>query len=246
MTTAGADAVEIRLVNGERLALMPEFARAEPLRDDWERPVYRLFRDALAPGMVVFDIGASFGLYAIGAARAVGPDGRVFAFEAAHRTAEALRRHVGWNGVADRVEVVEAAVSDRPGRDRFWEHETSFLASRVEASPRREEARFPTPVRPRTVTALTLDDFCRTRRVEPAVVKVDVEGGEAAVLRGARGLLRRRVPAVLFLEVHEALLERAGLAADDVFAELAAARWTWSEIHAEPAGTRHYLCRPTA
>ncbi len=141
--------------------------------------------------------------------------------------------------------MVEAAVSDSPGRERFWEQKTSFLASRLEKSPRREDARFGTPVRAREVRALTLDDFCRARRVEPDVIKVDVEGGETAVLRGARGLLRRR-RAVIFLEVHHALLEQAGDGADDVFAELVAAGWTWREIHAEPAGTRHYVCRASA
>ncbi len=232
-----------RSINGEHLRLTPEFALAEPVHDEWEEAVYGRFKQLLRPGMVVFDVGASFGLYAIGAARAVGSSGRVFAFEPARRTAAALRSHLRWNGVADRVEVIRAAVAAESGRRDFWEHETSFLASLLEASPRAEEARFSSPVKPRPVPTVTLDDFCAWREVEPDVVKVDVEGGEAAVLLGARRLLRRR-RSVLFLEVHHTLLERTGASPGEPFEELDAAGWTCEDLHAEPAGTRHYLCRP--
>lgn len=227
-----------RSINGERLRLAPEFAFAEPVRDEWERPVYERFRESIRPGMTVFDVGASFGLYSVAAARAVGPRGRVVAFEPARKTANALRRHVSWNGVDDRVEVVEAAVADRTAEEPFWEHETSFLASLTEDSPRQEEARFDAPVTPRRLGTIALGDFCDRRGFDPDVVKIDVEGAEGRVLVGARPLLERR-RAVFFVEVHETLVAPA-----DALAELDEAGWRCEEIHAEPAGTRHYVCRP--
>ena len=228
----------VRSINGERLRLTGEFAFAEPVGEEWERPVYDRFCDATLPGMTVFDVGASFGLYAIAAARAVGPAGRVFAFEAAPRTAEALRRHLAWNGVADRVEVVEAAVADRTAEAPFWEHETSFLASLTEESFRQEERRFAGPAAPRKVATIALGDFCERRGLDPDVVKIDVEGAEDRVLAGARPLLERG-KAVFFVEVHEAFATPA-----DALADLRAAAWHCDELHTEPAGTRHYLCRP--
>src|SRR4051794_20837596 len=149
------------------MVLCPEFAYAEPLRAEWEPELYARFKEALLPGMTVLDVGASFGLYSIAAARAVAPSGQVHAFEPARRSAEALRRHLQWNGVSDPVEVVEAAVAEGTGSAVFWEQETSFVASLVERSARREERRYRTPVAARRVRTVALDDFCRTRGLQP-------------------------------------------------------------------------------
>jgi FkbM family methyltransferase len=230
-----------RVVNGDPIRLLAPFANAEPLRDDWEANLYARFKEAVLPGMTVLDVGASFGLYSIAAGRL---GARVFAFEPAGRTAAALAVHLRLNGVADRVEPVAAAAAERSGRADFWEQETSFLASLVESAPRTEQDRFAEPVISRSIATVALDDFCRERALDPAVVKVDVEGAEAAVLRGARELLGRR-RAMLFLEVHHELLERSGGSAEEVFAELNAAGWSWEEIEdSSPPGTAHYVCAP--
>lgn len=231
-----------RVINGDAVSLCPDFADAEALRSEWEPSLYARFKQALRPSMTVLDVGASFGLYSLAAARAVGPSGRVYAFEPARRTASALRQHLHWNGAADRVELIEAAAADRTGSALFWEQETSFVASLVETAARQEERRYEAPIEARRVRVVTLDDFCSDRRLEPDVVKVDVEGSEASVLRGARELLRRR-HALLFLEVHCAFPAGGGGSVDAVFAELDAAGWEWEQLGAE-AATRHYACSP--
>jgi FkbM family methyltransferase len=216
------DLVKPRQINGETFVLAPAFADAEPVGDEWERPVFERFRDVVGPGSMVFDVGASFGLFSISAARA---GARVFAFEAVPETAEALRTHLAWNAVARRVDVVQAAVCDRPGEEELSEHETPFLASLAEPSSRT-----------RRVPALTLDGFCAQRGVEPDVVKIDVEGAEARVLAGAAGIVARR-RALFFVEVHERFIASARALAP-------LEGWVCEEIHCEPAGTRHYFCRP--
>ncbi len=231
-----------RVINGDAIQLVREFAEAGPLGSEWEAPLYTAFKEALRPAMTVLDVGASFGLYAIAAARLVGPAGRVFAFEPARETAAALRLHLEWNGVADRVEVVEAVAAERSGEETFWEQETSFVASLVEGSARQEDASFRTPVAATPVPAVALDDLCARREIDPGIVKIDVEGGEARVLRGARALLARR-RAVLFLEVHHGVVAAAGSSVEDVFAELARARWRWREVETE-AAAGHYVCTP--
>jgi FkbM family methyltransferase len=237
---AGDRARVARRINGDALLLCPEYAYAEAVGSEWEPALYERFKNALAPGMTVLDVGASFGLYAIAAARAVGMSGRVFAFEPAPRSARALRRHLDYNDAAGTVEVIEAAVADRTGHASFWEQETSFVASLVEASARREEGRYGAPLVPRRVRAVALDDFCADRSVEPDVVKIDVEGAEAGVLRGARRLLRRRHSTV-FLEVHSEPAPSEDPAA--ALTELALAGWTCEQVGAEAAAT-HYFCCP--
>jgi FkbM family methyltransferase len=221
-----------RVVNGDALRLSAEFAHAEPLRDAWEPELYARFKAVLHPGMTVLDVGASFGLYAVAAGRVVGPAGRVFAFEPARRSAAALRRHLAWNDVGDRVEVVEAAVAERTGDAAFFEQETSFLASLVEQAARQEEWRAEQPVVQRRVPTVSLDGFCREHGLRPDVVKVDVEGAEAAVLRGAHELLAAH-RAHLFLEIHL----RFGT---DALDELTAAGWKCEQLGAAPA-TAHFV-----
>lgn len=59
------------------------------------------------------------------------------------------------------------------------------------------------------VPFLTMDQLCVERRMAPSIVKIDVEGAEAEVLRGARATLRAHHP-VICLELHLDVLERRG------------------------------------
>jgi FkbM family methyltransferase len=230
-----------RVINGDAFFLCPEFAYAEPVRSEWEPTAYRRFKSTLGPGMTVIDVGASFGLYSVAAARVVGPSGRVYAFEPASRTAAALRLHLQWNGVADQVEVIEAAAADRTGSAVFWEQETSFVASLIEDAARREERRYRTSLEPRRVPTFALDHFCRERALEPAVIKVDVEGSEARVLQGSHDLLQR-ARAVVFLELHPGIASGDG-GAVDMLHKLTAPGWACEQLE-DTGATEHYVCWP--
>ena len=83
----------------------------------------------IGEGMVVLDIGAHVGIHALLAGRRVGPDGRVFAFEPAPRTADLLDRHIRWNALEGRVEAVRAVVSDAVGVTAFFVNGATMAAS---------------------------------------------------------------------------------------------------------------------
>ncbi len=139
----------------------------------WYEPrVAKLLARVTERGMVAFDIGANVGYFTLLLARAVGPRGKVFAFEPAQRNASLLRRHLALNGFRN-VEVVQAAVSDRAGT-------ASFAAGHGPAGGHISEAG-------ETVETVIIDDFPR-----PAIIKMDIEGGEIAALAGAGELLRAR------------------------------------------------------
>ena len=72
----------------------------------------------VAPGDVFFDLGAYVGPFTLLAARLVGPEGRVVAFEPDPRARAVLERNLAANGVAN-VTVVPCAVGDRHGKVRF-------------------------------------------------------------------------------------------------------------------------------
>lgn len=194
-------------VNGDVFRLEYRYG-ARYDRDDhqaYEPVISGALAAAIAPGMTVWDLGAHIGLLTLAAARHVGPQGRVVSFEPAPATFSTLRHHVTLNGFDDRVEVVNAVVSDRSGSTSFYVYGDSMSASLGRdnldvLSPQKLtdpsfEAR---EIEVRTVTA---DQFAAQRNSYPDVVKIDVEGAELLVLRGARELLARKA-VVVICEVH--------------------------------------------
>ncbi|HWA39925.1 MAG TPA: FkbM family methyltransferase [Burkholderiales bacterium] len=158
-------------------------------QEDWLEEEIRFVRAWLRPGMRALDIGANLGLYTLAMARAVGPSGRVAAFEPGPGAADYLSRSLHLNGF-DQVSLLRTAVSNRRGVAAFElgeQPELAALASTGEAALRVPTAR--------------LDDLVREHGVEDAdFVKMDVEGHEAEVVEGGERFFRTRSPLVM-LEV---------------------------------------------
>jgi FkbM family methyltransferase len=148
--------------------------------------------EALEPGDVFADVGANLGLYTLWGARRVGPTGAVVAFEPVLETRTRLERNVALNGFRQ-VELVAAGVGAEAGRIALYQHPgASGVASRY--------VRSSGPAIDVPVT--TLDAAFEARAHPPALVKIDVEGMELEVLRGARGLLGAQDAPLVVLEAH--------------------------------------------
>lgn len=150
-----------------------------------ERDIHYALRDLLRPGDVFIDAGANIGIYAVLASRLVGPTGKVMAIEMMSRTADVLQRHVAINNCSN-VEIVERALSDRPGltltgRVPTGKHGQATIAqfSRSYGTFEEEEVR-----------TTTLDELCRGFG-HIALLKLDIEGAEERALAGARSMLQR-------------------------------------------------------
>jgi FkbM family methyltransferase len=191
----------------------PEF---EPSSDDhvqyadyWAS---RAFFRAISEGDWVADVGAFRGTYTVLAAAAAGPTGRVTAFEPFPESRQLIARSVAKNGIEDRVVIAPYAVLDRTGQVNFFtagvRNENSVYKTAV-----------PSQATPVIVSCVTLDGYFDREGRLPAVVKVDVEGAEFAVLRGAERILASG--ARVFCEFHPYAWEEAGHNAEDFFAWLA-------------------------
>ena len=178
----------------------------------WNLAEYAAFREATTPGATVLDVGANVGAYSLLFAQWVGPAGKVYAFEPSPHTRASLSRHLQLNGLAGVVETVPAAVADRCAEAEFTTAPPDGL-HRLAAS-----ASTPDALR---VPVVSLDAFCSERGIRPTVIKIDVEGAELSVLRGARETLRS-VGAGLeaFVEIHPSLWPEVGIAQSDVADEL--------------------------
>jgi FkbM family methyltransferase len=163
---------------------------------------------ALAPGAVAIDIGASLGEWAVPLARAVGPSGRLFAFEPQPVAARALAQTFRINNLVQ-AEAIEAAVSDRGG---VQEMAIPEIASRAVDSGRARIGKVGVGETVSAVRSLTIDAFAGEAGLTRLdLVKIDVEGHERAVLAGACNTLARFRPVIVMETGHESAADRAAI-----------------------------------
>lgn len=164
------------------------------LQGDIEPEVQRALVANLRPGQVFYDIGSNLGFFALLAARLVGPQGRVVAFEAEPEVAARLREHVSRNDFSN-ISVEEVAVWSEAGSVAFARSDPQCTPDRglghVEASAGSDDSI--------QVPAVTLDDYARQRA--PDFLKCDVEGAEVRVFQGALRLLSEKRPGIV-CELH--------------------------------------------
>ena len=146
------------------------------------------FERLVRPGSVVYDIGANVGYFSLLASVLAGPEGQVVAFEPLPRNIHYLHRHIKLNRLRN-ILVIEAAVADQKGTAHF-ELGASSAMGHIAQDGEIE------------VQVVSIDRLLDEGRIPPPdVIKVDVEGAEYGVLRGARHLLEKRRP-LLFLDTH--------------------------------------------
>lgn len=152
---------------------------------------------ACRPGLVCWDIGAHQGIYAVGVARAVGPDGCVEAFEPDPVSVGRLRWHRGLNRLRN-LHIHPLAASNRNGTARLYQYHG--FGSTTSHLPYLGETLDQVPFR--DIQTARLDDQVAAGRIRPpAFVKIDVEGHALPALEGMRRTLASALPVVL-LAVH--------------------------------------------
>lgn len=151
----------------------------------------------LAPGGVLWDVGAHIGFISAIAARAVGPTGNVVAFEPLPQNVGRLRQTVEANALGN-VTIREVAVSSSVGRSTFYVHSSSAMGglTRTNGAPRID------------VPTTTLDtELGRSR--PPELVKIDVEGHEQEVIAGGQRLFSDVRPLLIIELLTEQAVARA-------------------------------------
>lgn len=180
------------------------------------RELYEFAEHIVQPGTVVWDLGASMGVFAFAAAHRAGSDGSVLAVEADTWAAELLKGSAREprTGAAP-VRVLCAAVGRALGLEPFHIASRSRAGSHLESSPG-ASAELIGATREAHPTLTVTIDWLATHHPKPAAIKLDLEGSELDALQGATATLEKYRPA-LFLEVFErnadavtALLHRCG------------------------------------
>lgn len=187
-----------------RLASNGGFPPVAMAMGNYEEGTTRLFESSLAPGMVAIDVGAHVGYYSLLAARQVGSEGKVYAFEPEPSNFGLLRANVERNGYRNIV-LVNSAAANKEGT-------TTLYLSALD-NGRHSTYRHGLPgAGSIDVQAMTIDDFLATEgwpKVD--LVKIDVEGAELDVLEGMRELLQKAGPIKMIVEFNPRLLRNAGV-----------------------------------
>jgi FkbM family methyltransferase len=183
----------------------------------------------LKSGMTVFDIGANQGLCTILAAARVGSEGKVIAFEPAPTECRKLRANLRLNRCQN-VIVEPMALGSREGVTDFHlclDHQGSFSSIRRQApdvTARTELIKVP---------ITTLDCYIQ-RAPTPSLhlMKIDAEGAELDILKGAAWTLANLRP-VMINELAEVRTRQWGYPASEIYSWLAARGYRWFEPTSE-------------
>ena len=162
----------------------------------FEPATQRCYRERVAEGAVALDIGANIGVHTLPLAQVVGVSGRVIAFEPTSFAFEKLVTNVSLNrSLHGRITPLQAMLVDAPG---------TAVSDALHASWPVDGSADVHPVlrgrlmKTRGATALTLDDVVKALKIDRAdFIKMDVDGNEVNVLKGAHETLSRFKPAIL-------------------------------------------------
>jgi FkbM family methyltransferase len=205
--------IRCKIAPGLTVELLPEGELAQflffgPL---FEQTELRLIAALLKPDMTFIDAGANVGLYSVLAARRVGSNGTVWAFEPSAATFDLLRRNLTLNQV-NNVAAEQLALSDAEGEISLCTQSGFGDLYRYLDYEGKQSRGGECEI----VPVITLDAFAAQRNLGAIdVLKIDTEGGEFRLLKGARQLLSASSNAVVMFENEEDWCERAGCRPED-------------------------------
>ncbi len=172
----------------------------------YERDVTGLFLKNVKEGMTVVDIGAHIGYHTVLLSKLAGKRGRVYAFEPDSANFKYLLQNLRKNN-SDNVMAVPKAVSDTTGT-ALLSHSSilkeGFLAAYTPGVS--------TPEAGEVVATTRLDDFFAEKdRGGVDLVKLDIDGGEYAALKGMRGVCHKNPSLRLVMEFSLSAMKRNGI-----------------------------------
>jgi len=177
------------------------------LTTDYEPGTTDFVKRVLKKGMNVINIGANIGYFTLLAAKSVGPEGKVFAFEPFPKTVEILKKNVLTNGFKN-IEIELKAVSNKTDFATLLTGGSSlhnFISKKK--FPQLTEIKVPT---------ITVDDFLKNKDIHIDLIQIDAEGQEPLIFEGMKKTLENKNLEIIF-EYNPFTLEFSDTTPDDLF-----------------------------
>jgi FkbM family methyltransferase len=233
-----------KTLNGDVYRMVPSLA---VFTDVYELHVAKWLKENLQAGDTYWDVGANYGMTVLQAARIVKESGEVLAIEPSPANLEILKRNIHLNGYDGIIKPIDAAVCDLDGGtitfsliDDGLSPCNSLMFSNVTNSET------PQVSQEISVPTISLDGLMSKNKRLPKLVKIDVEGAELKVLKGAIQLLSSKSAPMLILAIHPFWLETPE-DCQEIFSLLKG--WGYQIIDREGASVEsleydEYLCLP--
>jgi FkbM family methyltransferase len=228
----GANSLPRRVLKRVLAPLLPEpaYRIVQAVAMGWDirsgaftEPELDLISYGVRPGETAIDIGANYGLYSYHFSRAVGPSGKVYAFEPVPFTAKTFKL-IGTALRFNNVTLFEKGCGDKPGKLRFRvpiAESGSIMAGVVhlaardnERDGRQQHARFE---RSKEIECdiVTLDDVIPNDQRTVSFIKCDIEGADYFALKGAAKIIEKHKPTVVS-EINPWFVEGFGLTVEQL------------------------------
>jgi FkbM family methyltransferase len=209
--------------------IVPYFDSGRGFFDYWGDDVgdLRFLWRFLESGMVFMDIGAYQGIYSVVAGNKLKHGGRIFAFEPSPREFRRLRMHLRWNRLSTaRAEML--ALGSVSLRTTLFQVSSGDTTRNGLRPPDSRDAVTEIPV-----NVSSLDDYVHGQKIERLdIVKLDVEGGEIEVIRGASKVLSEFRP-ILICEVLDATTQVWGYNARKIIRALREYDYDWFDFNSD-------------
>ena len=181
------------------------------MEDTWEPELTREFERVIKTGMTVLDVGANVGYHTLLASRLVGKNGHVLSFEPDPSNLALLEKNIQANRCANvqvfpfAVGAAERTVELNLCSSTAGAHSTAYV-------PEGGHDKI-------TVRMVRLDDFLNPE-LQPNVVKMDIEGGEAQALEGMARILADSRLTTVFIECSPPILAKLGSSPSNLLKKL--------------------------
>ena len=194
----------------------------------YEPDVTAVIRRQLATGASFVDVGASFGYFSVLAGRIVGRTGCVISVEPGPQNQSLLLMNLAANKIPT-AEVHQLALSDSTGICRYGQSGANGTIAPFDGDPG-------TLGTYDLVRASTLDLVLAGRSID--MVKIDVEGAEGRVIRGAEETLRRCSPAIVFEFSPPSLEVTSGMTGEELLRGLTSLGYVFDLVRADAGSVR--------
>lgn len=170
----------------------------------WERSTTEFFQNTLKPGMTVIDIGANIGYFSLLSANLVGPGGQVHSFEPYPGYVERFKLSLAQNNFSN-IRLNEFALSNRKETHKLYKGLSSARMHKWS----HEDPVYNQVHDEIEVNCVSLDEYAQKFLERVDFIKIDVDGYEARILKGAHETIQKYKPIVL-IELFESALRDAG------------------------------------
>lgn len=152
-------------------------------------------QENLKLGDIFFDVGANAGIFTVIAAKKIGPNGHVYAFEPGESELKLLKHNIAANNLTN-VTVVESAVSNKSGTAQFavcYDGAMNSLAKTDHPGQKIKAWQ--------TIETISLDEFVEKMNINKVnLIKIDVEGAEQLVIEGGAATFASQEQLMILLE----------------------------------------------